>query len=97
MKTVTFARLLVTQVARIICGAARNTHSSPLLETLDKRRTDHVISLVESIISENCHRALLNMFTVLQNSNLSTDQQARILGSESDVSVYLRLENTTVQ
>jgi len=33
---------------------------------------------VESIISENCHPALLNMFTVLQNGNVSTDQQARI-------------------
>ena len=69
--------------SRIICGAARNTHSAPLLEalnleSLDKRRTDHIISLVDSIISENCHPALLNMFTVLQNSNVSTDQQARI-------------------
>ena len=69
--------------SRIICGAARNTHSAPLLEalnleSLDKRRTDHIISLVDSIISENCHPALLNMFTVLQNGKVSTDQQARI-------------------
>jgi len=62
---------------------ARNTHSAPLLEalnleSLDKRRTDHIISLVDSIILEGCHPALLNMFTVLQNGNVSTDQQARI-------------------
>jgi len=67
--------------SRIICGAAGNTHSAPLLEalnleSLDKRRTDHIISLVDSIISENCHPALLNMFTVLLNSNASTDKQA---------------------
>ena len=89
--------------SRIICGASRNTHSAPLLEaqnleSLDKRRTDHIISRVESIISENCHPALLNMFTV-QYSKTSMFQLIRKLklGSESDVSVYLHLESTTVQ
>ena len=33
---------------------------------------------MDSIISENCHPALLNMFTVLQNGNVCTGQQARI-------------------
>ena len=69
--------------SRVIYGAQRNAHSAPLLEalnleSLEARRHEHIESLVKSIIAENCHPAMYNMFTVLPNDTVSYDQHTRI-------------------
>jgi len=69
--------------ARVIYGAQRNAHSAPLLEALnleplEARRHKHLTSLVKSIVAENCHPAMYNMFTVLPDDTVSYDQHTRI-------------------
>ena len=69
--------------ARVIFGAKRNAHYAPLVEalglgSLDKRRMDHLVSLIKSIVTENCHPAILNMFTLLPDGKVINDQRSRI-------------------
>ena len=68
--------------ARIICGTARDAHAEPLLttlglETLSMRRTKHTVSIIESILREDCHPALRNLFTGSQVNDEVTIQGSR--------------------
>ena len=54
--------------ARVICRVPRDAHSAPLLhalqlETLESRRNKHIVSVVKSILSGDCHPALTDWFT----------------------------------
>ena len=69
--------------SRVICKAPRNTHSAPLLETLkldslQDRRQDHIVRLVDSILAGDTHPALLDMFQQATDGSAVNDQTARI-------------------
>ena len=69
--------------SRIICQVPRLTHSAPLLdslhlESLGKRREDHVIKLVDDILNGRTHPALLRMFWKDNTGVIINDNQARI-------------------
>lgn len=53
--------------SRIILRAPRNAHSAPLqktlgLDSLEIRRTNHIVKLVETCMSDTCHPAFHGMF-----------------------------------
>jgi hypothetical protein len=55
------------RAARVICGVPRNAHSASLLkmlelDSLESRRDEHMVDLVNSFISGNCHPAFRNFF-----------------------------------
>ena len=64
--------------SRIILQLPRDTHAAPLLQklhldSLDDRRSSHVISLVNDIINGKVHPALLNMFAVASDGTTIVD------------------------
>ena len=69
--------------SRIICGVSRNAHSAPLLEALDlealsTRRSKHIAELVKSIVAGDCHPAMEDMFTELEDGSILCPQTSRI-------------------
>ena len=63
------------KAVRLICHAPRNSHAAPLmeelkLETLEKRRKDHILKIVDNIIERKCHPALMNMFQENKENDL---------------------------
>ena len=81
--------------SRLICRAPRQAHSAPLLESLklqplSVRRAEHVIDLVESIVSNNIHPALLNMFQRDIDDNIANNQTARIGIGRRRFSIYAK-------
>jgi len=81
--------------ARIICGVPRDAHSAPLLESLnleslESRRTKHVVNIVESIIDGDCHPALKDIFTVRADGLLISSRQPRIGIGKRRFAVYAK-------
>jgi hypothetical protein len=81
--------------SRIICGATRSAHSGPLLsmlnlELLGDRRMRRIVSLVESIMAEDCHPALLGMFSPSDNGSITNDKLSRIGIGKRRFSVYAK-------
>jgi len=79
--------------SRVICGAARNAHSAPLLEalnldSLDRRRSEHTRVLVNSFITGDCHPAMRDMFTVSSDGKVLNDRKTRIGIGQRRFSVY---------
>ena len=69
--------------ARVIYKAPRDAHSEPILEalgieSLEKRRSDHIIDLVEAIIEKNCHPAFFNFFHPPQDGILPITVNPRL-------------------
>ena len=69
--------------SRVICGAPRDAHSEPLLqslqlESLESRRCKHVIQIVDAILEKKCHPALLDMFTKMTDGTVVNAQTARL-------------------
>ena len=75
--------VIQTIAARIITGAHRTAHSAPLLQTLklgsmDKRHTQHVSSLVTSILTGNSHPLMQELFHSLPDGTISNGRKSRI-------------------
>jgi hypothetical protein len=85
--------------ARIITRSPRLAHSEPLLNKLElksltERREQHVINIVNSILDNRCHPALMNMFTRTDNT-IATDFNPRTAAGKKcfqnlAVSIYNR-------
>ncbi len=63
--------------SRIITNSPSQTHSAPLqimlgLDALDLRRTNHVVNLVEKIVSGRTHPYFVDYFNPSSRSNIST-------------------------
>jgi Reverse transcriptase (RNA-dependent DNA polymerase) len=81
--------------SRIICGVPRDAHSAPLmltlqLEPLEKRRSEHITNLANSMITGRCHPALRNVFTLLADGTISNDLQSRIGVGRRRFGVYAK-------
>ena len=69
--------------ARIIMEQPSDAHAAPLLETLrlpslESRRRDHVVDLVEGVIGGLSHPALADYFNVGEGGRIRQGVQARI-------------------
>jgi len=69
--------------SRIITGAHRSAHSAPLiqalqLDSLEVRRSQHICSLVDSILVGSHHPLLNEMFQVLEDGSITSSQIPRI-------------------
>ena len=69
--------------ARIILGVPRDAHAAPLLNTLrlpplELRRRQHVIDLVDNVLSGRCHPALMRAFREVEGEGVSSGCVARI-------------------
>jgi Reverse transcriptase (RNA-dependent DNA polymerase) len=69
--------------SRIISGAPRDAHSEPLLsalglESLESRRNDHVMKLVNSIIAGSSHPIFNDYFTVTASGDITGGCTANI-------------------
>ncbi len=65
--------------ARVICLAPRDAHAAPLLQSLkldslESRRNFHIISIVRSILSGNCHPSLRHMFSIAPNGLVTNNE-----------------------
>jgi len=68
--------------ARIICGVPRDTHAAPLLDelglqSLECRRNKHIIGIVRSILENECHPALQEMFKAGTDGRILTPYSPR--------------------
>ena len=69
--------------SRIILHAPRDAHEAPLeaqlkLDSLSSRRETHIISLIDNMLSFNCHPTYRNMFRREPDGTVSTSTTARI-------------------
>ena len=69
--------------ARIILGLPRDAHAAPLLETLnlpslESRRNEHIVDLVQAALDERCHPALHRFFRTTDAGDVTGDCVARI-------------------
>jgi len=67
--------LVQKAAVRVIAGVPRLTHSEPLLSqydisSLEVRRTEHMIKLVERFLSGRCHPSFRDFFKMAEHSNL---------------------------
>jgi len=67
--------------SRVICDAPRDAHAAPLLQELgldplETRRRKHIRTLIEDIISGNCHPALVDMFEVRPDGSITNNEAA---------------------
>jgi len=81
--------------ARIICGAPRDAHSAPILESLyleslESRRTSHIIKIVESITLGDCYPALKDIFTVRSDGTLISSREPRIAVGKIRFAVFAK-------
>lgn len=83
--------------SRIILHCPRDTHAAPLLqklglEQLSVRREEHIIRLVQNILSGSCHPAFQSLFTASDEdgSVLSTTPAARIGYGNRRLGIYAR-------
>ena len=76
--------------ARIICRKPRNTHSAPLLDklqldSLQERRAEHIVAIVNQLLGDTCPPALRDMFTKTELghiSNSSTGNPKHMIGKK---------------
>ena len=69
--------------ARIILGVPRDAHAAPLLDTLrlpplELRRRQHIIDLVNKVLSGRCHPALSGAIREVEGEGVTSDCVARI-------------------
>ena len=81
--------------SRVVCSAPRDAHAAPLLQalkldTLESRRIRHIVSLVQSVISGNCHPALHHLFLVTPYGSVTNDEKSRIRIGKRRFSVFAR-------
>jgi hypothetical protein len=81
--------------SRIISHAPRNAHSAPLqkalgLESLEARRTTHIIDLVSSMMSVNCHPALKDLIRWSDEGCAESDATARIGLGRRRLAIFAR-------
>lgn len=82
--------------SRIICGVGSDAHSAPLLEELDlksleDRRKNHIINIVENCIKGTCHPAFSSMFAIDSDDHIKTGTKPRtIVGAKQ---LYFRGAN----
>ena len=79
--------------SRIICGAPRDAHAAPLvqslkLESLGSRRTRNVASLVSSCISDHCHPSFSGMFIMQPDGTVANGRRSRIALGNRRFSVF---------
>jgi len=81
--------------SRVVCAVPRDAHAAPLLKTLqldslESRRTRHVISIVHSILSGDCHPALKRMFEITSEGRVKNSEISRLRMGQRRISVYAR-------
>ena len=81
--------------ARIILRAPRNAHAAPLLQTLrldtlENRRNEHIVKLVQSCMSDSCHPAFRGMFERQPDGSAANDATARIGIGRRRFSIYAK-------
>ena len=69
--------------SRVIYRVPRDTHSKPLLaalrlDTLESRRNEHAIQIIEAILDRSTHPALAHMFTLGKDGGIENSNSARI-------------------
>jgi hypothetical protein len=79
--------------SRIISGSPSDAHSEPLLrslrlDSLEKRRTTHIVSLVRAIATSNCHPALRSMFEPLADGTVRNNELHRIRFGRRRFSIF---------
>jgi len=86
------------KASRIICQAPKDAHSDPLLallqlSSLQSRRDDHILGLVDTFIAGNTHPALRDMFEVVQDGSLKVQAHRTVAAKRSFRSVATTLYN----
>ena len=86
------------KAARIICQAPRDAHSDPLLDllqlsSLQSRRDEHILSLVDTFIAGNTHPALRDMFEVEQDGGIRVQAYRTVAAKRSFRPVAITLYN----
>jgi len=81
--------------ARIILRAPRNAHAAPLmqtlrLDTLENRRNNHIIELVEACMSDAPHPAFKGMFERQPDGSAANDATARTGIGRRRFSIYAK-------
>ena len=81
--------------ARVICGATRDAHAAPLLQSLqldslEARRQHHAITLVQNILSGNCHPSLIGLFKLDSDGKVSNEESSRIKFGRKRFSIYAK-------
>ncbi len=69
--------------SRIMLRAPRNAHSAPLqktlgLNSLESRRIEHIVQLVDTCMTDACHPAFRGMFERQQDGSATNAETARI-------------------
>src|ERR1700690_2639852 len=86
------------KASRLICQAPKDAHSDPLLallqlSSLQSRRDDHILGLVDTFIAGNTHPALRDMFEVVQDGSLKVQAHRTVASKRSFRSVATTLYN----
>ncbi len=87
--------------SRVICSAPRDAHAAPLLQSLsllplEARRRSHITSLVQTILSGNCHPAFKGLFNLTPEGMITNKEKSRIKYGRRRFSIYARdLLNST--
>jgi len=87
--------------SRVVCAAPRDAHAAPLLRSLsllplEDRRRSHIASLVQSILSGNCHPAFEGLFELSPEGGITNNENHRIKAGKKRFSIYARdLLNST--
>src|SRR6266568_4626462 len=81
--------------SRVVCAVPRDAHAAPLLqalqlESLEARRTRHVVSIVQSVLSGDCHPALKHMFETNSEGRVENGETSRLKVGQRRFSVYAR-------
>ena len=81
--------------SRVISAAPRDAHAAPLLQTLqldslESRRKSHIISLVQNILSGNCHPAIRDMFVASEEGGITNNENSRLRIGQRRFSVFAR-------
>jgi Reverse transcriptase (RNA-dependent DNA polymerase)/Endonuclease-reverse transcriptase len=81
--------------SRIIMHAPRNAHSATLqlslnLETLEKRRHDHIIALIRSCVSGKCHPTFRDKFVLCPDETVMNNCTAKRSIGHKRFSVYAK-------
>src|SRR6266496_243475 len=81
--------------ARVICGATRDAHAAPLLQSLqldslEARRQHHAITLVQNILSGNCHPSLIGLFKLDSDGKVSNEESSQIKFGRKRFSLYAK-------
>ena len=75
--------VLQRKAARTILQVPRDSHAAPLLEmlsldSLKDRRAKHALTIIQNILSGNCHPALADFFVLLPDETISAISKPRL-------------------